>query len=418
MEIDSRGIARSQILLIVVVVIAVGAVAGFLLMGGGEDETVGTTAEQGWVPDPQVNLDEETPHIGLITMGLGNPYSRFNQAGVKWYIREAVGWDLTVVSGEANVETQNTGAQELVRQDVDAIILGAISEEGNARVGEICKKNNIPLLTFNSDIQHNAPIAYFQRSDYGSGQQCAEYTVQRLEEKYGEAEGKVLVCRGLQGSTVERLRTQGFADYMEDYSGIEVQYVGNSWSASKAQPKIQSWLTDNPDVVAIYEEYGGFSSAVQTALKNLDWSQEKVENLVITNVDCFPETLQAFEDGYMDFATTTPQGPYYAAPMVGVLRQFWNEGPEALPKIGDRFTKADTPELVTGIAVGPNNRKPMRWYADEEPTIVPCDIIESPTVAENTPFVNLTNREVYKEDYNEATEEWADWIPHSWEIFH
>lgn len=414
MEFRNRGIARIHLIIVVVVVIAIAAVAGYLTMGTEEDETVGTTAEQGWVPDPQVDLDEETPHIGLITMGLGNPYSRMNRQGIEWYIEDVVGWEVTTVSGEASVETQNTGAEDLIREDVDAIILGATSEEGNAKIGEICREHNIPLLTYNSDIDHYAPIGYFQRRDYESGQLAAEYTAEHMMDLPPEDEvaGKVLVARGLQGSTVERMRTAGFADHMEQYDNIEISYVGNSWSASEEQSKQQSWLNSNPDVKAVYQEYGGFSSSIMTAMKNLDWSEEEAQDIIITNVDCFPETLQAFEEGYMDMATTTPQGPYYAAPMVGTLRRFWNEGPEALPKIGENFTKSDTPELIVDQTVGPNNIKPMQWYADEEPTIVPCPIIESPTVGENTPFINLNNRIVDKTNYTE------NWVPHGWEVWH
>ncbi|MFW6386298.1 MAG: sugar ABC transporter substrate-binding protein [Candidatus Hadarchaeota archaeon] len=409
-----KGISQKMtvgLVVVVIILIAAGAGAYYYIQDGDGD-----TDEWEDYPDPNaVDLDEETPTIGGVFLGLSNPWGELNRDAFEWYVGDVLGWDYEVVWPD-DVEDQNDGAEMLIDQGVDALVVDPIDREANAKIGQVAKEAGIPVVLFGNDMQHSWPLAMFQRNDRLSGEACGEYLAQALEEKKGEVSGKILIIHGRRGTNSQSLRAGGFFDAIDEYrENLEFVEVGNSWSATAELPEVRSALQANPDIDAVYEMMGGFHTTFKEAAEELGWSEEEIKDVINVNVDCFPVNVDAFEEGTQDYARMMPTGGYMMAPSLELLREYWKaesreEVEEVLPEIGTTYSiDKYAPEMQVNAEA--NGFQPLQWFEDEEYGVSPTDIRPAPAAGEDTPWVLIRDRIVDETNYEE------DFIYWNWPVW-
>lgn len=417
MELNNKGIGQQiMAFIVVVVVVAIVAVAGtYFFVGGAAEEE-----EEQWTeyPNPnKINLKEETPTVAGVFIGLNNPWGELNRKAFKWYCGEVLGWNYEIVWPDLSVSKQNDQVESLIKEDkIDAILVDPLSRLGNAKIGEMAKEAGIPVVLFANDMKNTWPLAMFQRNGSLSGQKCGEHLVQAMKDKYGKVEGKILQIHGNRGTNSDYLRSSGFWSAIEPYrENLNVIEVGNSWVVSKEYPKIKAALQANPDIKAVYEEMGGFHSAVVDAAEELGWSDQKIKDLICVNVDTFPVNVQAFKEGTQDYARMMPTGGYMMAPALELLREYWQcstkaEVENVLPEIGDTYTvEKYAPEMKMNATV--NGFKPLQWFNDPEYGVAPTDIKPAPAGGTDTPWVLISDRVVTEANCDE------DFIYWNWPIW-
>lgn len=366
-------------------------------------------------PGHMVNLNKQKPYVGAIFIGLANPWDELNRKGFEWYCGEVLKWDYEIVWPDANIQKQNEGAELLIKKGVDAIVACPLDSTANAKIGELAREADIPVVLFGIDMYHPWPIAFYQRDDADSGRFCAMYIVEELRKKFGKPQGKVLHIHGYRGSMSDFLRSAGFIEVISKYPDIQVIEVGNSWVAAEEYPKIKAALAANPDIVAAYEEMGGFHYCVVNGARELGWPEEKIKDLICANCDLFPENIIGYMEGTQDYCHLMPTGPDMLAPCLEQLREYWKRGPEAIPKIGEPFTiEKYLPELQVNATV--DGVRPLQWLKDPEWGIAGskttnkqyghCPVKPSPCGGYERPWVVIPDRIITVEDYKASSIYW------------
>ena len=359
----------------------------------------------------KVNLEEETPFIGFVPLGLDNPWGTTNLKAFEWYCGDVLGWDYEYVWPDLDVAKQNDQAEMLIEKGVDALVVCPLDSTANAKIGDMAQEADIPIVLYGIDMSHSWPLAFFQRDDRESGRACGEFMINKLKEMYGEdiQNLKVLHIHGYRGSESDFLRSAGFIDAIAAENLMVIE-VGNSWDATAEFPKIKAALLANPDIVAVYEEMGGFHEATVRAARDLGWSEQEIKDLVMVNCDLFPVNIEAYEEGHQDYTHLMPTGGYMMAPALETLKEFWQHGPDALPVIGETFSVAENvPELQLDAKA--NGFMPLQWFEDPVYGVSPTEIRPGPRGGIATPWVVIVDRVVTEANYME------DFIYWNWPVW-
>jgi ABC-type sugar transport system substrate-binding protein len=364
-------------------------------------------------PGHMVNLDTTTPYIGCVYLGLSNPWDALNRKGFEWYCGDVLKWKYDEVWPDGDVGKQNDGTEELIKKGVDALIVCPEDSAANAKIGEMAKEADIPVVEFGIDMKHDWPLAFYQRDDAGAGAGCGKFIVNALKAKYGDAFAstpiKVLQCHGYRGSDSDYLRGSGFYDEISTNSNISIIEVGNSWVDTDEYPKIKAALMANPDIEGVFEEMGGFHEDAVKAASDLGWSEDKIKALIMACDDCFPVNIAGFKDGTQKYSELMPTGMDMMAPALETLREYWKHGPSSLPVIGDTFTAEKyVPEIKLDATA--DDFTPLKWFNDPVNGVTPTDIRPAP-LSYSRPWINLKDRLITAQNYT------SDFIYWNWPIW-
>lgn len=418
---EMKGVAPIVIGLVIILAIVAAAAAWYLSKPEVTEEKYEWYEGKQYPNHTQVNLETETPFVGWVGLGLSNPWGELNRKAFEWYCGDVLGWDYEVAWPGCDITKQNNMAEALIKKGVDALVVCPLDSTANAKIGEMAKEAGVPVVLYGIDMKNTWPLAFYQRDDHDSGLYCGKYMIEELKEKYGDIQGlKVLHIHGYRGSESDFLRSGGFIDAIAG-SGLSVIEVGNSWDATAELSKIRAAMAANPDIVAVYEEMGGFHECVVTSAKDLGWSEDEIKDLVCVNCDFFPVNKTAYEEGHQDYTHLMPTGGYMVGPCLETLKEFWQHGPAALPKIEEHFTvEKYVPELGVDATVPGTNLAPLKWFNDPKWGIAGtnttnvegyCPIRPAPCGGYDTPWVVIPDRIVTAADYTE------DFIYWNWPVW-
>jgi len=179
-------------------------------------------------------------------------------------------------------------------------------------------------------------------------------------------------------------------------------------------------MAANPDIVAVFEVMGGYHEAWVRAAKDLGWSEEKIKDVIAVDVDFFPVNLDGYINGYQDYCRMMPTGGYMIAECPEILKQFWKNGPEGLPMLGEIYSvEKNVPELQINAVVPGTNFAPLQWYEDPKWGVVGYTIRPSTCGGAYRPWILIPDRVVTEADYKELFIywNWPVWgYPHRPEI--
>ena len=126
--------------------------------------------------------------------------------------------------------------------------------------------------------------------------------------------GKVVQIMGDLASVNGRDRSEAFRDCMKSkYPGISVLELPAEWKADKASSGLDSLLTSNPDIKAVYMQAGGvYLAPTQQALKrkNLYFPVGDPKHIVLVSNDGIPQELAAIRAGELDATVSQPADAY------------------------------------------------------------------------------------------------------------
>ncbi|HIR50509.1 MAG TPA: sugar ABC transporter substrate-binding protein [Candidatus Avoscillospira avicola] len=195
------------------------------------------------------------------------------------------GADLIYKSSEASVEKQISIIENLITQDVDAIIVDPINKEAIIPVIEKCGKAGIPVVTAGNLIETDYNVSTVYNDTYDIGV-ITDIVCHMIDEA-----GKVACVVGAPGSAVSDARQAGFEEAVAEYPDVTPFVLPANWDATIAQQMVTDLLTTDPDLDAVicadaigYQVYQAASAAGK-------------EDLIITNLAGMSENLQGITDG-------------------------------------------------------------------------------------------------------------------------
>ena len=238
------------------------------------------------------SAEEKKFTIGFSDFSLSAEYQAKLRDKIVEYAKEKYGDQLNfvILDGESDSDTQNTGIDNLINQNVDLIILVPFDAEQQIPAVEAAVDAGIPLLevclqTADDDLR----TCFVGSDDTTSGILEMQY----LAEQMGEA-GNVVYLHGPTGQDSEIKRHEGANQVIETYPDIQVvaEKVCN-WDRAEAMAAVENILQSGMEVNAIFSENDEMALGAYAAIEGTEWE----DKIVIGGIDCISDALQAVKDG-------------------------------------------------------------------------------------------------------------------------
>lgn len=249
----------------------------------------------------EVPVDSEKK-LGVVMKSLSNEFWRTLQEG---YEQAATDTGLTIdiqaTTDEGDETGQQTMTEALTTQGVDALLMSPISDSNLTSAVESTNDADVLTVNVNDGLIAEANH-YVGPNAYQNGQLAAEW----ISGKLGD-EGQVAIVVGMAKAFAARERTAGFKDWVSDNnSKLEIVAEQNAdWDRQKAKELANTWITQYPDLKAI------FCNNDDMALGVVEAVEESNADILVVGVDGIGEAYESIRAGKLD--ATVDSFPFYMA---------------------------------------------------------------------------------------------------------
>ena len=194
------------------------------------------------------------------------------------------------VSEDAQLEA----LEELSQEQIDGLaIMPVQSERIREKLNDMTEQNDLPIITFNSDIVGTNRVCYVGLDNKRSGMTAAG-----LMGMLTRGTGKVLVITGFFTNSVNNLRVDGFIQELKmSYPEIELLGVQSSFDEmSEVEKIVENTIEIAPDLAGIFVVSGG-QAGVCKAMQNLNMETRPY----VVGYDVTPTNIKALKEGTYDF---------------------------------------------------------------------------------------------------------------------
>jgi ribose transport system substrate-binding protein len=194
-------------------------------------------------------------------------------------------------AADFDVNTQATQVEQLINQQVDAILLAPVQADSLAPQLALAKEKGIPVIAVNAQLDDDSTLASsVQPDDVAAGAQAAQMMIDHLK-----GAGNVVVLQGALGSSFEINRTEGMGQAIAAAPGVTVlaEDAGN-WSRDDSINLTRTWLNSFPDQID-----GIIAQNDDMALGALQATREAGVDIPIVGIDGIEDALNAVADGSM-----------------------------------------------------------------------------------------------------------------------
>lgn len=288
---------KKKLLALICAVVMVGSLAACSSTPSGgdlEEENIeSTTTEEEKAPEEGKAPEEIT--IGVSFGQNVHPFFVAMESGIKQACEDLGIENVTVLSADSSLETQNSQIENLITMGCDVILLNPYDSEGV--INAVADANKAGVGIFTMDIDCEGSTAFVASDNREIGKMLAEYIIDELG-----GEGKIAIIDGITVTSLKD-RTEGFMETIET-SNIEVvaeqQTAHGRETALESAENILQAHSDIDAFVGINENSGmAILSAVTSA---------NLSDILITTVDATAENLGAIRDNRVEIGVS--QDPY------------------------------------------------------------------------------------------------------------
>ena len=236
--------------------------------------------------------------IGYAGPTLSNAFFVGLQKGVRDGAKEH-GFELNETNANGDAGAQFNQTQDLITQDVDALVLVPIDANGIVPAVQAANNADIPVYTLDRGSEGGELASAVETDNIQAGKKGANYIVDLLEKRYGEPRGNVVDLQGLVGTTAAEDRETGFQQVMKEYPDIEI--VANQpadFDQEKALNVTTNILQANPEVDAIFgandDNTVGAIQAIDSANRYQPPSSD--EHIYVVGIDGTAQALEAIRN--------------------------------------------------------------------------------------------------------------------------
>lgn len=199
---------------------------------------------------------------------------------------------LQVRQANDNLETQQTQVQEMIEQNVDAIIIVPVDTEAIVPSLEAAQAAGIAIFTVDRSANSTAVIAHIASDNVAGGRMAADY----LAETIGDA-GNVVELTGIAGTSAAQDRGTGFNEAISAYPEIKIvaRQTGN-FNTEEGKQAFASILAEQPDITAVFAHNDDMILGAIAAAQEAG----RAEDIVFVGFDAIEAAVTALESGELD----------------------------------------------------------------------------------------------------------------------
>lgn len=152
---------------------------------------------------------------------------------------DALGVTLKLLDGKGSLEAQIAAMEQLVTQQVQAILVTPSDPAGIAPIVTKAANAGIPVFAVNNRVDASAPtVTFIGADDVVFGKQQATLLAQSVP-----SSARVAYLMGELGTSAQLLRKQGFEEELTAVSDITIiDEQTSNWDSAKALSVVQNWL--------------------------------------------------------------------------------------------------------------------------------------------------------------------------------
>ncbi|MDN3522035.1 sugar ABC transporter substrate-binding protein [Halomonas ramblicola] len=237
---------------------------------------------------------EETYRIGITQNNVGvDSYQTTYESAFEEAAEKQGNVDIVVLDAGGDVARQIGQMQDLIQQNVDAIIIWPTNGQAVIPAIRQAYKAGIPVVVTNSKIAEAGMeyIASFSGPDnVQQGASSAEMMCEALD-----GEGQIVQIAGQPGYTTAMERSQGFEEKLaEACPGVEIlETQPADWNREKAQRVMENFLTKYDDIDGVYAGDDNMGVGALNAAK----SAGRADEIVFIGATNFAVGYEAIERG-------------------------------------------------------------------------------------------------------------------------
>lgn len=226
-------------------------VAGLLAgcSGGDKKGSANEPADSSAASKEDASAEKQSYKIGLSLEGLDHNYMITLRDQVLAAAEAYTDADVTVVvtDGQNDVVTQANGIEDMITQGCDAILIECSVYEGLENATAAAEEAGIPYFFVGKPAWGTKAVSVISCDNATIGSECAQWTIDYLTEKYGEAKGNIVQITGIPGDTSSADRQNGFEEVIAKESNIKiVTSVDGNYRRDDSYDAMQDALQANP----------------------------------------------------------------------------------------------------------------------------------------------------------------------------
>lgn len=249
---------------------------------------------------------------GAIVLGVDYPRSDtdFWNSYIKYTPQFAteLGVELVTTSSDNDVAKLASNAQTFVSRGVRGIAMAPQDTAAIAPTLQTLKSKNIPVVSIDTRPDQGDVYMVVRADNRAYGEKACKF----LGDKLG-GKGKVVMLQGDLASINGRDRTEAFNECMKtNYPAVTVFGEAANWDAGIASQKLQTRLTEHPDIKGVYMQ-SSFALAGTVQLlrqRGLLVAPDDPKHVFIVSNDGIPEELKGIAAGTIDATVSQPADLY------------------------------------------------------------------------------------------------------------
>ncbi|RSN65072.1 ABC transporter substrate-binding protein [Amycolatopsis sp. WAC 04182] len=263
--------------------------------------------------------------IPLLTSPFWQAYNNYVPQKAKEQGVEA----LPTVNADSDSAKQITDINTLLNQGVKGLVVTPLDSAAVVAGLKAAENKGVPVVAVDV-APESGKVAMVVRADNKAyGTKACEAIGAKV------TSGKVVQVMGDLASVNGRDRSEAFRQCMKTkYPDVQVLEVAAEWKADKASSGLDSLLTANPDIKAVYMQAGGvYLAPTQQALKrkNLYFPVGDPKHVVLVSNDGIPQELAAIRAGELDATVSQPADDYAKYGMYWIKKAMAGETFQAGP---------------------------------------------------------------------------------------
>lgn len=212
---------------------------------------------------------EEVKRLGLAVTNLQADYFNQIKIGVESYAKE-LGIEVITVDAKNDGATQVSQVQDLLTQDIDALIYLPAGAAAATVPARLAKQQGIPVVNVDRNAEGEPGDTFIATDNAASAYDVCKHIIGLAGGK-----GKMIMIHGQKGTTPEVERTKGCMKAIEENPGVELvaEQWSQQWSQAEGLDITQNLLQANPDVNIIFGQADGLALGAAQGVKVSNVSQ-------------------------------------------------------------------------------------------------------------------------------------------------
>ncbi|TDV27760.1 monosaccharide ABC transporter substrate-binding protein (CUT2 family) [Paraburkholderia caballeronis] len=249
----------------------------------------------------------ESGKVGLGLPLLTSPFWQSYNNYLTVYAKE-MGIDiLAPVNSNNDPAQQITDMNNMVNLGAKGIVVGPIDSAAISRALTNASQKDVKVVAVDVAPTQGQVAMVVRADNHAYGEKACRYIGEHVKS------GKVVQIMGDLASVNGRDRSEAFRACLKSYPGLSLLEIPAGWKGDVAASALDSLLTANPDVKAIYMQAGGvyLSPTLQTLRrKQLLVPAGDAKHIVIVSNDGIPQEFDAIRKGEIDATVSQPADLY------------------------------------------------------------------------------------------------------------